>query len=291
MKSLTVVLLLLLILLFFPVRPSLPWGYRSHEEIHRRAIKALPPEARSFFELHAEELIERSTEADKRRFADKSEGSTHYINIDRYGTYPFSDLPHSYDEAVAKFGKDSVEAGGTVPWRIAEFTRGLTEAFNRNDTSGIIFYAANLGHYVADAHVPLHTAANYDGQLTGQHGIHARWESRLPEKYLSSYELEIRPALLIADPLEHAFGIVLNSFLKTDSVLTADKKALESLPINQRFVERKSKGKVVYEYRTEYYDQFHGLLNGMVERQMESAIQEVASYWYTAWAKAKQMGK
>lgn len=250
--------ILLLILFFFPAQPSHSWGFRSHEEIHRRAIKALPPEARSFFELHALELIERSTEADKRRFTDKSESRTHYINIDRYGKYPFSDLPRSYDEAVAKFGKDSVDVGGTVPWRITEFTRGLTEAFNQNDTSGIIFYAANLGHYVADAHVPLHATLNYDGQLTDQHGIHARWESHLPEKYLSTYDLEIRPARLIADPLENAFRIVLNSVQKVDSLLTADKKALESLPVNRRFVERKNKGKVVYEYRKEYYERFHG---------------------------------
>ncbi|MEX1139563.1 MAG: zinc dependent phospholipase C family protein [Bacteroidota bacterium] len=283
--------LLLFLSVLLPTGSSLPWGYRSHEEIHRRAIKALPPDARSFFEHHALELIERSTEADKRRFADKSESRTHYINVDRYGKYPFSDLPHSYEDAIAKFGKDSVDAGGTVPWRIAEFTRGLTEAFMRNDTSGIIFYAANLGHYVADAHVPLHATVNYDGQLSGQHGVHARWESRLPEKYLPSYDLEIRPARLITDPLEHAFGIVLNSFQKVDSVLAADKKALESLPINQRFVERKSKGKVVYEYRKEYYERFHGFLNGMVERQLENAIQEVASYWYTAWVNAKKTDK
>ncbi|MEX2115626.1 MAG: S1/P1 Nuclease [Bacteroidota bacterium] len=267
------------------------WGHRSHEEIHRRAIKAMPENARPFFEHHAQELIERSGEADKRRFADKSEGYTHYVNLERHGKYPFAGLRHPYDEVVRKLGKASVDTNGTLPWRIAEFARALTEAFMRNDTSEIIFYAANLGHYVADAHVPLHTTENYDGQLTGQHGLHARWESRLPEKFMQSYDLEIRPARLIADPLNRAFEIVLISYQKVDSVLSADRGALESLPKNERFIERKSKGRIVYEYRKEYYDRFHGLLKGMVERRMEDAIEEVASYWYTAWDKAKKAGE
>ncbi len=289
MKSLIAVILFLVFLLI-PLRPSLPWGYRSHEEIHRRAIKTLPPDVRPFFEFHAQELIERSVEADKRRFADRTESFTHYINIDAYGVYPFNDLPRSYSGAVKKFGKTTVDSNGTVPWRIAEFAKGLTDAVMRNDTAGIIFYAANLGHYVADAHVPLHATRNHDGQLTGQRGIHARWESRLPEKFMPSYDLEIRPARLIPDPLNRAFEIVLNSYQKVDSVLSADRRALESLPENERFIERKSKGKVVYEYRKEYYERFHGFLNGMVERRMEDAIQEVASYWLTAWSDAKKTG-
>jgi hypothetical protein len=263
------------------------WGFRSHEEITRRAINALPADVRPLFELHARELIERSVEADKRRFADKLEGPTHYIDIDRYGKYPFNGLPRSYDDAVKKFGKATVDSNGTVPWRIAEFTRGLTEALMKNDTSDIIFYAANLSHYVADAHVPLHATENYDGQLTDQRGLHARWESRLPEHYMSSYDLEIRPARLIADPIGRAFEIVLASFQMVDSVLSADRKALESLPAGERFIERKSKGKVVLEYRKEYYERFHESLNGMVERRMEDAIQEVASYWLTAWSNAE----
>ena len=37
--------------------------------------------------------------------------------------------------------------------------------------------AADLGHYLADAHVPLHTTGNYNGQRTNQTGIHALWET------------------------------------------------------------------------------------------------------------------
>jgi hypothetical protein len=35
----------------------------------------------------------------------------------------------------------------------------------------ILFIAADLGHYIADAHMPLHTSDNHDGQLTDQKGI------------------------------------------------------------------------------------------------------------------------
>ena len=46
-----------------------------------------------------------------------------------------------------------------------------------------LFFSATLGHYMGDAHVPFHAVLNYDGQLTNQHGIHARFEAMLFERY------------------------------------------------------------------------------------------------------------
>ena len=40
-------------------------------------------------------------------------------------------------------------------------------------TLKVLFLATDLGHYIANAHVPLHTTLNYNGQLSNQSGFHA----------------------------------------------------------------------------------------------------------------------
>lgn len=262
------------------------WGFWAHKEIARAAIESLPAGLRPFFRGHKDSLIEKSVEPDQRRFADPQEGFTHFINIDRYGTYPFAELPKRYEEAVRKFGKGSVDSAGTVPWRIAEYTQKLTDAFRRGKSVEIVACASWLSHYVADAHVPLHATENYDGQLTNQRGIHARWESRIPEKFGSHYNFMAMEAVYIDDPLQRAFEIVAESYLKVDSVLAADREVGKSLPDEDRFVVRRDGNRVQYVYTDEYYSQFNRLLNGMVERRMNESVQRVVDYWYTAWVNA-----
>ena len=277
--------LLILVLLSTPAS-LLSWGFWSHKEITKAAIESLPEELHDFFRAHADSLIEKSVEPDQRRFSDRSEPFRHYINIDQYGSYPFGELPHQYEEAVSKYGKGTVDSSGTVPWRIAEFTERLTESFRQRNVADIVFYASNLGHYIADAHVPLHATENYDGQLTDQKGIHSRWESRIPEKFGSSFKLVAGHASYLEYPLEKAFDIILESFLEVDSVLAFDKEVQQSLPEKDRFVVKKSNNRVVYEYTDAYYKKYYSLLNGMVERRMNDAAQRVASYWLTAWVNA-----
>ena len=58
--------------------------------------------------------------------------------------------------------------------------------------SDIRFFSAIIGHYVADAHVPLHAVLNYNGQLTGQTGIHNRWEDELFIRYRNAARHQAR---------------------------------------------------------------------------------------------------
>ncbi len=286
LKNAIVPLLLFFLSLLITPRTIFSWGFWAHKEINKAAIESLPDDLRLFFRAYADSLIEKSVDADKRRFGDPQEQFTHYVNIDRYGEYPFLALPHSYTEATKKFGKARVDSTGTVPWRIAEFTEKLTDAFRKKDVAAIVFYASNLGHYVADAHVPLHATENYDGQLSGQKGLHARWESRIPEKFGASYRLAHREAVYLKDPLEEAFQAVMESYEAVDSVLAADRRAQDSLPENERFTVRRSGNRTQYEYTDEYYDRFNKLLGGMVERRMNDAVHRVASFWHTAWVNA-----
>ncbi|MGH2569010.1 MAG: zinc dependent phospholipase C family protein [Bacteroidota bacterium] len=262
------------------------WGFWAHREIHRYAIQSLPADMQPFFAENADTLIARAVEPDNRRYSDPTEAPHHYIDIDRYGVYPFDELPRSQDEAVKKFGKATVDSNGTVPWRIVDFTRKLSNAMKQNDRRGILFFASNLGHYIADAHVPLHTTENYDGQLSNQKGIHSRWESRLPEKFGPQYSLGAESVEYINDPLAYAFDIVLESFRLKDSVLSLDLEVRKEIPSADLMKTVERRGRTEHEFSEQYFQLYHKKLNGMVERRMKDAVRRVASYWYMAWVDA-----
>lgn len=241
-----------------------------------------------FFSAHAETLMAWSVRPDQRRFSDSTEAPKHYIDIDRYGARPFTALPRFRDEANRRYGRVTVDTNGTVPWVIAELTDSLADAMSRRDGLMILRIAADLGHYVADAHVPLHATTNYDGQLTGQRGLHARWESRLPERFGPSYRLQPQAFNVITDPLAEAFRIVLESESLVDSVVALDMAARAGIPEGQLMRKRERRGRVETEFAPEFYDRYHTLLDGMVERRLQASIGSVASFWAAAWFKAGQ---
>lgn len=275
-----------LVALLFLTRESLGWGFWAHREIHRHAIRILPDGMKPFFERFADTLVARSVEPDLRRQGDSLEQYYHYIDIDRYGAYPFRGLPRSYAEAVKKFGKATVDTNGTLPWRIADFTEKLSDAMRKKDVEKILYYASYLGHYIGDAHVPLHTVDNYDGQRTNQKGIHARWEARIPEMFGKNFRYDVAPPVHVGDPLAAAFDLVLESHLLADSVLTLDLKAREGIPEGELMKSVERRGRTEYQMSEQYYKQYYELLNGMVERRLAASATKVASFWYTAWVNA-----
>jgi hypothetical protein len=105
------------------------WGFWAHKQIHRRAVQAMPEPVAAFFREYATFLIEHSIDADDRRRIDPTEAEQHFIDIDRYGKYPFPELPRRFEDAVKKYTLDTVRAKGVVPWRIAAFTDSVTRAF------------------------------------------------------------------------------------------------------------------------------------------------------------------
>lgn len=279
---------LALVLLVLALRPSTTgaWGFVSHRQINEQAIRSLPDAVSPFFKAYADTLVAWSVKPDLRRSFDTTEGPKHYIDIDRYGGHPFSRLPRDRAAAERTFGPRTVDTNGTVPWVIADLTDSLAAAMRAGDGLSIVRIAADLSHYVADAHVPLHATENYDGQLTGQRGLHSRWESRLPERFGRSYRLTPQSVQPISDPLEEAFRIVVESYTLVDSILIADRGAREGIPANELTRKREIRGRMVDEYAPEYFERFHERLNGMVERRLQSSIGSVASYWTAAWERA-----
>lgn len=186
-------------LLFISSKGSPDWGFFAHQMINRLAVFTLPPEMIGFYKKHIGYLAENAVNPDKRRYAVEWEGARHYIDLDVYGDSAAYKLPRSWAQAVKKFSEDTLNAYGIVPWHIHFMKYRLTEAFKKKDTEAILKLSSELGHYIADANVPLHTTENYNGQLTGQHGIHGFWESRLPELFYKDYDFFVGRAEYLID--------------------------------------------------------------------------------------------
>ncbi len=263
------------------------WGFWAHKVINREAISILPEPLKTFYEKNSEYVVQHASDPDLRRDEVKDEGYQHYMDMDRYGVYPDFGIPHSYNEAVKKYGADSVLKNGIVPWRVGRDVDSLTEAMKAGDVPLILHLSADLGHYVGDMNVPLHTTLNYDGQLTGNIGVHARWESGVPEHFGDKYNFGgIDSASYIKDPVEHAFQIMMHSYSLIGEIFRADSLAKVGIPEDSLYHVEKREGRKAYIYSDLYYERFNAQLNGDVESQMKRAIREVASYWYTAWVNA-----
>lgn len=267
------------------------WGFDAHKTINRKAIYLLPPGMFGFYKKHIRYLEEHAIDPDKRRHSVEGEDVKHYIDIDHFaspGEDPFAVMPEKWNDAVKKFSEDTIRAYGILPWNVQWVMKNLTEAFREKDKHRILQLSADLGHYIADAHVPLHTTENYNGQMTGQEGIHAFWESRMIELYLDSYDLLAPKAHYIPNVGDEIWRIIADSHSKVDLVLDAETEAGKTVPDDKKYVYDK-KGGNDQQIQSELYSKaFHENLDGMVEEQLRKSISDVASFWYTAWVNAGQ---
>ena len=250
------------------------------------ACFTLPPEMIGFYKNHIGFITDHAVDPDNRRYSNKAEPPRHYLDADHYGEHPFDSLPKFWKDAVAKYSEDTLNAYGIVPWYIDKMMYGLTEAFKSRDVDDILYYSANIGHYIADAHVPLHSTENYNGQKTDQVGIHAFWESRIPELYGDDYDFMAGRCNYIPKIQLHAWTILEASFSEVDSVLSFEKELSKTFPSDKKFSFEQVGNKTQKVYSAEYTKAYDDLLNGMVERRMRTAIFNVGSFWYTAWVNA-----
>jgi hypothetical protein len=264
------------------------WGFFAHRRINRIAVFTLPKAMTGFYQANIDFITEHAIDADKRRYVDSLEAPRHFLNADHYGKRPFMALPVKWKDAVKKYSADTLNKYGTVPWEIQYNYYKLVKAFKEHDTTAILKTSANIGHYIADAHVPLHLTQNYNGQLTHQDGIHSLWESRLPELFSNRYNYNVGKARYIENPLNEAFKICRSSFKCVDSVLRFERVLNKSFPADKKYEIVKHGNKNVKNYSVAYSKAYHIVLKGMVERRMRLAILSIGSYWYSAWVDAGQ---
>ncbi len=255
------------------------------------AVFTLPPEIFGFFKDHIEFLTEHAVDPDKRRYAVEGEAPRHYIDIDHYAhgdEDPFDVVPAEWDDAVEKFSEDTLQTYGIVPWHVDVMVKRLSHAMQTDDSYYILRTAADLGHYVGDAHVPLHTTENYNGQLTGQKGIHGFWESRIPELFAEQYDYFVGDAEYVDNVLDYVWMEVEKSHRAVDSVLNFERMLNDEFPSDKKFGVETRGSSTIQTYSRPYSKEYSDMLDGMIERRMQKSIISLGSLWYTAWVDAGQ---
>jgi hypothetical protein len=274
MRTLTAVIALMLM-----PSPCLAWSLDAHRFITEQMIALLPAELRPLFERHKAFVIERSVDPDMWRIVGwEAEPPHHFVDLDHFGKYPFAELPHEYDRAVEKFGRQVIHEQGLLPWRAQEFFGRLQREFESLKrpnppgyaTENIALFSAILSHYIGDGHVPLHSVVNYDGQRSNQHGIHSRWEGELFER--NRTRLKIAPAAPrgVKDAREFMFSVLLASNKLADGVLAADKKAAAGRDF----------------YDNAYFDAFAKEQLPVLQQRLNDSITAIASVIVGAWEQA-----
>jgi hypothetical protein len=258
--------------------PAAAWGTAAHRYIMARAIERLPAELKPFFEHYRDELVVRVIDPDTWRNAGWEEDHNHFLDfgVKDFGPYPFKALPREYGAAIEKFGMATLKRYGVLPWREAEEFGNLRRAFEGFGNSSsfaasdTVLFAAAAAHYIQDAHQPLHATNNYDGQLTGQRGVHARFETELFERFAAKLTVNPGPVAAVISPRDLAFDALLASYQLVDSVLKADREA--------------SAGKDTYD--DDYFDRFFARAGPILEKRLADSVTATASIIVGAWEQA-----
>ena len=250
--------------------PGYSWGPATHRMVNHWAVETLPPTMRPFFEANRRFLVDHATDPDEWVRKDPYERTRHYIYLDKYGLFPYLKLPYSYKAAVAQYGGRRLNRDGLLPWRIGEYSLRLTNDLRAQKWEEAKLDAAVLAHYVADAHDPLNTTQNYNGQLTEQTGLATRFGSSLVDRYANFFMLHPEDAAKIDDPTAYAFQMALEANTWVDRILWAD------------WLSRAGRS----DYTDEYFDRFYTEVGSTAIEEINGAAHDAGSYWYTAWLNA-----
>lgn len=258
--------------------PASAWGFAAHRYIMRRAIDILPAELKPFFLQHRDEVVIRVVDPDLWRNVGWEDDPNHFVNFGapELGPYPFAAFPREQGAALEKFGAAALKRLGTLPWRADEEFGNLRRAFegfkrgSQYGASDAVLFASVASHYVQDAHQPFHASNNYDGQLSGQRGIHSRFERDLVEKFEA--RLNVAPAAprAVSSARDAAFDALLASNRLVDPLLRADKEAIGNRDV----------------YDDAYFEAFFMKAKPMLEERLASAITATASLMLSAWEQA-----
>ena len=248
---------------------ALSWGGTGHKFINKKSVVHLPSSMQqfidqsAFFELHA-------SDADGRKNSDTSESPKHFMDIDWYPNY--HTISHSLDTLLQQYGwQIVVRDNGVNPWATVWTLDSLTIQLQRGDWNKAYLTASDLGHYVGDAHQPLHNTKNYNGTETGNNGIHSRYESTMINDYQSELLVVPDSAVYIEQPLEYVFAYIYHTNSLVDSVLHADDSA--------KSIAGGTNGTI-------YYQELWNRTKGFTLDQMQSATYDLACLFYTAWVNA-----
>jgi hypothetical protein len=260
------------------------WGFLVHRTVNQLAVYQLPSNLREFFYLNMDSIVKHSVRADLRRNEDSSEDAKHFIDLEVFGDSSAWKMPLLWENATKVYSEDSLLKYGYVPYYIITMKDRLTNAFRMKDKDSILFYAADLAHYIGDAHVPLHTTLNYDGQLTNQKGLHSLWESMIPEIELDQYDLRSRhKAKYLKHPEQSSWQAVRNAHVLLTEMFEQEKEISRQFADSAKYRTQLRRGKEVRSYSTAFANAYSKKLGKTINHQLISSANLIADFWYTCW--------
>ncbi len=263
------------------------WGFLVHRTVNQLAIYGLPKKMRPLFFSEKDYLVYNAPRPDQRRSTDSTEGNKHFMDMEYYGDNPFAAIPRNRQEAEAKYGADTLFKYGTLPYTIEETQQKLTNAFKMKNRDSILFYAADLGHYIADAHVPLHTSLNYDGQLTGQNGLHDLWETTVPEIEITNYTLKSRhKAKYISSITNTAWQILQHTHSLLPEMFAKEKEVSKHFTDSTKYRWQVRWGKNRRFYTSAFAKAYNKALGNSINDQLIATANSISDFWSTAWVDA-----
>jgi hypothetical protein len=262
------------------------WGYLVHRTTTQLAVYQLPKSLQALFYINREALVKASIRPDERRKQDTTEAPKHFIDLEIYEVAG-AKIPKSWNEAVVNYSRDTLERYGYLPYVIVAVQEKLTAAFRSGNGDSVLFYAADLAHYIGDAHVPLHTTINYDGQLTNQKGLHSLWESTIPELELKAYNLYARHrARYIKNKEERIWSAVRGAQALLPQLFLQEREATKAFADSTKFRTQVRNGKETKSYTSAFARTYSRQLGNTINQQLLRTSAMIADFWYTAWVDA-----
>jgi len=249
---------------------AIGWAANAERLITTKAVDILPDEIRTYFEGNRQFLIQHVLDPVEAAQKNPTLAHNRFLRFEKYGVYPYADLPRDYRVAAYKYSKRTLDTNGLLPWSVGLWSQKLTDAFRAHNWEDAREAAAQLAFYVAEAHDPFATTTNFDGHLSNQTGVEARFGSSLIDRYSQFFYIRPNQPSYIQDPTDHAFEMCLSAHSWIENVLLSDRRARANLS----------------DYTDEYYDRFYSQAGAVLVRQIADASTDVASYWLTAWVNA-----
>lgn len=263
------------------------WGFLVHRTVTQLAVYQLPAEMQPFFHQQLDYLVRHSVRPDQRRSTDKTEDTKHFIDLEGYGADAANNMPLAWNAAVARYTRDTLLKYGYVPYWVVEMKNRLTTAFRSGNRDSVLFYATDMAHYIEDAHVPLHTTLNYDGQLTNQKGLHSLWESTVPELMMADLNWKAKKkARYLKDPAKAIWNTVRQSFKLVPDVLRIEREVSAGFVDSTKYRTQLRNGREVRSYSTAFARAYGKRIQATVNKQALRSADLVADFWYTAWVDA-----
>jgi hypothetical protein len=245
------------------------WGERGHRLVNAAAVNNLPEPLKSYFRARLSYLLEHASDPDHLARENPEERPHHYTEIEAYDSYPFEQFKAQFVDQRRAPSSQQFQHGDSI-WQIERSTLRLSGDLRRRRWSDADRDAVFAAHYACDLTQPLHTVLNYDGQLTRQAGIHARFETTLVNTLADGWVLRPQAAVNEPDLRARIFREYLDSYNQRQLIFAADCIALDGHT---------------------YLDPdvlltFIKIDGPLARKRLEAAAAFVSSLWYTAWVRA-----